>query len=118
MACWHFPSNNRYGVRLVISCRPIFCILASAIERPRKAANAPAERAEPTKWRRDISVTLPTGTLLLCSTYGPSARLRFHGVVGAVAAFSTSLKRFFYDKSEPACRFLSPRTDIQVEVGK
>src|SRR5580692_988855 len=95
MACWHFPSNNRYGVRLVVSCRPIFCVFASPTERPRKAANAPAEKAEPTKWRRDISLTLPTVTLLLRSTYVPGPGLRFHGVVGAVAAFSTSLERFF-----------------------
>ena len=65
MACWHFPSNNRYGVRLVISSPPIFCILASAVEGPGKAANAAAERAEPTKRRRDIPVTLPTVILLL-----------------------------------------------------
>ena len=95
MACWHFPSNNRYGVRLVISSPPIFCILASAIERAGKGANAAAEGTEATKRRRDISVTLPTVILLLCSTYLANPSLRFHEVVGAVAVFSTSLKKIF-----------------------
>src|SRR5216684_1862464 len=118
MACWHLPSNNRYGVKVVISFPRIFWILESAIERAGKAANAAAESAEATKRRRHTSVTLPT-VILLVVKYLPDPSLRFHGVVGAVAAFSTSLeKTIFNQKLGPACRSFSPRTDIRVEVGK
>src|ERR1700728_2299915 len=117
MACSHLPSNNRYGVKVVISCPPMFCMLESAIECAGKAANAAMESAEATKRQADISVTLPTVVLLLSSTYQtlylPDLGLRFHGVVGAVAAFSTSLEKIIFNqKSGPACRFFSPRTDI------
>jgi hypothetical protein len=45
MACRHSPSNNRYGVNVVIVIPSIFCILKSAIERAGKVANATAESA-------------------------------------------------------------------------
>jgi hypothetical protein len=64
MACWHLPSNNRYGVKLVISFPPGSRILESATEWVGKAANAAAESAEVTKWRRDTSLTLPKAALL------------------------------------------------------
>src|SRR5580693_9476116 len=94
MACWHLPSNNRYGVRVVISIPPIFCVVALAVERTGKAANAVAERAEPTKRRRDIPVALSTIVLLGRPGYWNPVP-GFHGVVGAVAAFSTSRKNIF-----------------------
>src|SRR6516225_375845 len=57
---------------------------------PGKVGNAAIEIADARKRRRDASLGLPTEYSL------PDPNLRLHGVVGAVAAFSTFREKNFH----------------------
>jgi hypothetical protein len=77
------------------------------------------DTADAANWRRENTLLLGLSVFLSSKCSSRFCDLRFHGVVGAAVAFSTSFGNQFFDgKSCPVCRFRAFRTDIQAEVGK
>lgn len=118
MACWHLTSNKQVwgqGGHFI----PSHFLHLRVCHRTRRQSRQRRSR----KRGSDEAAMRYFGDFAhdhspFCEVLGDPS-LRFHVVVGAVAAFSTSLEKIIFNqKSGPAWRVFLPRTDIRLEVGK